>query len=90
MAFRKRPSRAVNHACPRNIARLTAIFFPLHLSDDAEDDDDVDEKVDGGVAEQLPLMPGDHLNDLQVDLDLLESVGDLLEFFMSRDRCLFS
>ena len=60
------------------------------MSDDAEDDDDVDEKGNGGVAEQLPAMPGDHLDDLQVDLDLLESVGDLLEFFMSRDRCLWS
>ena len=48
----------------------------------------MDEKGNGGVAEQLPAMPGDHLDDLQVDLDLLESVGDLLEFFMSCDRSL--
>lgn len=80
----------VNHACRRKTPQLTATFFPSHLSDDAEDNDDVDEKVNRGVIEQLASMPGDHLDDLQVDLDLLESVGDLLEFFMSCDRCLWS
>ena len=90
MALKKHPCRMVKHACRGKAPQLTAIFFPSHLSDDAEDDDDLDEKGNGCVAEQLPSMPGDHLDDLQVDLDLLESVGDLLEFFMSRDRCLFS
>ena len=89
MAYRKRPCRAINRACRQKTVQLTAIFFPSHLSDDAEDDDDdLDEKINGGAAEQLPSMPGDHLDDLQVDLDPLESVGDLLVFFMSCDRSL--